>query len=56
MTAWVVHRFADLVGLPGWAVIELALACQSRPILELGLVLKRPAWELRFLALHLADN
>lgn len=56
MTAWVVHRFAELVGLPGSAVIELAYLLQSRPFLQAGLALKLPSFWLHIFALELADN
>jgi hypothetical protein len=54
VTAWIVHRFAELVGLPGSIVCETAYAFRSPLLLEAGIALKLPSWRLHVFALDLA--
>jgi hypothetical protein len=51
MTAWIVHRFAELLGLPGEAVGLLAIELQSEPLMHVALALKAPSFHLHLFAL-----
>ena len=55
MTAWLVHRFADLVGLPGRVVFELAVWIRSPELGRAGLALIVPGLYIHLFALYLAD-
>lgn len=57
MTAWTVHRIADVLGAPGWFVMQLALALESREVLEIGISLMWPSLRLHLFALdHLSSR
>ena len=56
MTAFIVRCVADVIGLPGSALFELAVLFQSRPLGELALALKWPGLRLHLFALELDDS
>jgi hypothetical protein len=53
VTAGALHLVADLVGLPGTALAELAIAINSPELLELALALKWPGLRLHVVAMNL---
>lgn len=53
MTAWLVHRLAELLGLPGDALALLAAHLDSKPLMHAAIALKGPQWALHGFGCHL---